>query len=137
MPNKLLGPPPVQWACMGMGSMSRSEMCPYSDIEFAFLIAQETPEALAYFHLLSQLLELQIINLGETKYSVFGEKEPSPTPKGFCLDTGGNTPLGYGVYELIGTPKQLARFQTPEWIDQNIILANASNSVCWCQEIKH
>ena len=48
------------------------------------------------------------------------------------MDTGGNTPLGVpGVYELIGTPKQLARFQTLKWIDQNIILANASNCVCW------
>ena len=127
-----LGPPSVQWACMGMGSMSRNEMCPYSDIEFAFLVAKETPEILNYFRLLSKLLELQIINLGETKFPVFGESEPSPTPNGFCMDTGGNTPLGIpGVHELIGTPKQLARFQTLKWIDQNIILANATNCVCW------
>ncbi|MGC2595384.1 MAG: tetratricopeptide repeat protein [Rhabdochlamydiaceae bacterium] len=126
--QQTLGPPPVRWACMGMGSMSRSEMCPYSDIEFAFLIAQDKPEALTYFDLLSKLLQLQIINLGETEYSVFDKKEPSPTPKGFSLDNGGNTPLG--TDELIGTPKQLARFQTLKWIDENIILANASNSVC-------
>lgn len=30
--QELLGPPPVKWACIGMGSMSRKEMCPYSDI---------------------------------------------------------------------------------------------------------
>ena len=130
--QKALGPPPVQWTCIAMGSLSRDEMGPYSDIEFAFLIKKETSEALAYFRLLSQLLELQIINLGETKVPVFGEGEPSPTPDGFCLNASGNTPLGMpGVYELIGTPKQLARFQTLEWIDQNVILANAANCVCW------
>ena len=36
--QKLLGPAPVDWACIGMGSMARGEMCPYSDIEFAFLL---------------------------------------------------------------------------------------------------
>ena len=25
----ILGPPPTKWACMGMGSMARGEMCPY------------------------------------------------------------------------------------------------------------
>ena len=130
--QRSLGYPPIQWACIAMGSMSRNEMCPYSDIEFAFLIKKETPEVLAYFRLLSQLLELQIINLGETKFPVFGDREPSPTPDGFCMDAGGNTPLGVpGLYELIGTPQQLVRFQTLEWIDQNIILANAANCVCW------
>ena len=105
---------------------------PILTLSLLFYVAKETPEVLAYFRLLSQLLELQIINLGETKFPVFGEREPSPTPDGFCMDTGGNTPLGVpGLYELIGTPQQLARFQTPEWIDQNIILANATNCVCW------
>ena len=121
--QKALGPPPVQWACIGMGSMSRNEMCSYSDIEFGFLIAQETPEALYYFRLLSQLLELQIINLGETKFPLFGEKDP--TPDSFCMSG------VQKVYELIGTPKQLAHFQASEWIDQNMILANASHSICW------
>jgi ankyrin repeat protein/Tfp pilus assembly protein PilF len=130
--QQALGPPPVQWACMGMGSMSRDEMCPYSDIEFAFLIEKETPEALIYFRRLAQLLQLQIINLGETPCPVFGNQEPSPTPNGFCMDTGGNTPLGKpGLYELIGTPKQIARFQTLKWISDEIILANALSCVCW------
>ena len=42
------------------------------------------------------------------------------------------TPIGVpGIYELIGTPKMLARFQTQEWIDKNIILSNAMGYVCF------
>ncbi|MBA3239429.1 MAG: tetratricopeptide repeat protein [Parachlamydiaceae bacterium] len=129
--QKILGPPPVEWACMGMGSMSRDEMCPYSDIEFAFLIHVETNDAMKYFRTLSQILELRIINLGETKFPVFGDKYPSPTPDGFCMDAGGNTPLGVAnFYELIGTPSSLAQFQTIQWMDNSIILPNVLSHVC-------
>lgn len=128
----ILGKPPVSWACVGMGSMSRDEMCPYSDIEFAFIVADETEESMAYFRTLSQILELRIINLGETKFPVFGERYPSPTPDGFCMDTGGNTPLGVtGVYELIGKPSSLAQFQSIQWMDRSIILPNAMSHVCF------
>ncbi len=126
-----LGPPPTKWAAIGMGSMSRAEMCPYSDLEFAFLLEKESPKALEYFRTLSRILELKIINLGETKYPVFGERFDSPTPDGFCMDNGGNTPLGVpGIYELIGTPKKLAEFQSVVWMDRNIILPNAMSNIC-------
>lgn len=128
---ELLGPAPVKWGCMGMGSMSRGEMCPYSDLEFAFLIEKDTSEAKEYFRTLSEIINMKVINLGETKFSVFGEDYPSPTPNGFCMDSAGNTPLGVtGIYELIGTPKQLAQFQSKKWIDRNIILPNALSTVC-------
>ncbi len=125
----LIGQAPVKWACIGAGSISRDEMCPYSDIEFAFLIEEETPEAFEYFRTLARLLQIQVINLGETKCSVFGEGEESPTPNGFCIDTGGNVPLG-GVFELIAAPAHLAQLQTLQWIDDSIILANVMSSVC-------
>jgi ankyrin repeat protein/Tfp pilus assembly protein PilF len=124
-----LGPPPVKWACLGLGSMARGEMCPYSDLEFAFVIEKETTEALEYFRTLSRLIQIQIINLGETKCEIFGPLQPSPTPNGFCMDTGGNIPIS-GVFELIGTPQKLAQTQTSQWIDDNIILANVMNSIC-------
>ena len=82
--QKLLGPPPVTWSCLGLGSMSRGEMCPYSDIEFAFVIEKETPQALDYFRRLARLLQIQVINLGETKCQVFGPLEESPTPTVFA-----------------------------------------------------
>lgn len=127
----ILGEPPVDWACIGMGSMARGEMCPYSDVEFAFLIEQDTSEAMEYFRTLSKILELKIINLGETKFPVFGWGYKSPTPDGFCMDSGGNTPLGKpGLYELIGTPAQLAQFQSEKWIEGDIILPNVLSHVC-------
>ena len=92
--QKALGAPPVKWAAIAMGSMARDEMCPYSDIEFGFLLEQATPEALKYFRTLAKFLQLRIINLGETKFPVFGALINSPTCSGFSLDTGGNTPLG-------------------------------------------
>ncbi len=130
--QKLLPPAPVKWAAMGMGSMSRDEMCPYSDVEFAFLVEENSQKAMDYFRMLSQILELRIINLGETKFPIFGNSYPSPTPDGFCMDAGGNTPLGVtGVYELIGTPKMLAEFQKIQWMDRSIILSNAMSHVCF------
>lgn len=133
---QLLGKPPkVRWACMGMGSMSRGEMCPFSDIEFAFLIDKEGGEALSYFRNLAKILEIQTINLGETKFPVYlgiDTLHPSPTPSGFSMDIGGITPLGVSDwYELIGTPETLARFVSSRWIRDNLILANAMNTVCY------
>lgn len=136
--QKILGPPPVDWACIGMGSMARDEMCPYSDSEFAFLIDQKTDTNLNYFRTLSKLLELKIINLGETALplfgKLFGEKsaQASPTPSGFSMDSGGNTPLGKpGFYELIDTPEGLSQFQSENWIESDIIVTNALSSVCY------
>lgn len=133
----ILGGPPTDWACVGMGSMSREEMCPYSDLEFAFIIKEKTEHNLTYFRILSQLIELKIINLGETRFPIFaplfGEKDlkASPTPGGFSMDSGGNTPLGKpGFYELIDTPEGLAKYQSPEWLKADIIVSNALSSVC-------
>ena len=132
--QNLLGPSPVKWACIGLGSMSRGEMCPYSDLEFAFILEKETQAALTYFRTLSKILELLVINLGETAFPVFSYIDPfhpSPTPSGFSLDSGGNTPLGIpGLYELMGTPEKLAQFEQQPWIDRNIILTNAMSHVC-------
>ena len=132
--QSLLGAPPVKWACIGLGSMSRGEMSPYSDLEFAFLLEKNTEEAFKYFRTLSQILELRIINLGETCFPIFAYVDPfhpSLTPGGFSLDTGGNTPLGVAdFYELIGTPQQLAQFEEIQWMERNIILSNAMSTVC-------
>ncbi|NGX37202.1 MAG: Photosystem I assembly protein Ycf3 [Chlamydiae bacterium] len=124
-----LGTPPTSYAFMGLGSMARGEMCPYSDLEYAILINQENPTTLGYFRLLSKLLELKIINMGETKF----DRISGIISSGFSLDSGGNTPLGVsGLYELIGTPKKLARFQ--ELRDGNLfatfIMSNAMVHGC-------
>ncbi len=133
----LLGPPPVKWACIGMGSMARDEMCPYSDLEFAFLIEKKSDENLRYFRTLTQFLELKIINFGETRFPIFGKlfgessSKASLTPDGFSMDIGGNTPLGKpGFFELIDTPFNLSQFQCTRWMDADIIVTNALSTVC-------
>ncbi len=134
----LLGPAPVDWACVGMGSMARDEMCPYSDLEFAFLISKKIEKNLGYFRTLAELVELKVINLGETVFPLFGtlfdEKSPeaSPTLGGFSMDSGGNTPLGKpGFYELIDTPEGLAQYQSVHWMEADIIATNALSTVCY------
>ncbi len=134
----LLGPPPVKWACIGMGSMARDEMCPYSDLEFAFLIEKKSDENLRYFRTLTQFLELKIINFGETRFPIFGKlfgqssSQASLTPDGFSMDIGGNTPLGKpGFFELIDTPINLSQFQCSRWMDADIIVTNALSTVCY------
>lgn len=128
--ESLFGRAPVSWAAFCMGSMAREEMCPYSDIEFGFLIEESSVESIEYFRTISKFLQLRIINMGETVFPVFGEEGPSPTPDGFCMDTAGNTPLGVeGWYELICTPDQLLQFQSTKWMNENIILTNTLNCV--------
>lgn len=135
---------PDGFAVMGLGSMARLEMCPYSDLEFAFLIEDSSPERLDYFRKLSQLLTLKMVNMGETKCEILrfkrgkGDEEDRPAKSfvssGFSMDIGGLCPSGKnGVYELIGTPTEFARFQTEEWLHHNeseIILVNAMTTVC-------
>ena len=133
----LIGDAPVQWSCVGMGSMARNEMCPYSDLNFAFLIGKKTEKNLGYFRTLAELVELKIINLGETFFPLFGtllneeSPEASPTSAGFSMDSGGNTPLGKpGRYELIDTPEGLAKYQSVPWMEADINVTNALSSVC-------
>ena len=139
-----LGSIPCQYAFVGFGSMSRGEMCPYSDIEFGILIEETKPEYLAYFRKLAKLLELKILNLSETEWKVIRPKKvdgkeipaQSFTPKGFSMDIGGVSPCGVeDVYELIGTPQQLSQFQTEEWVQKNAgvvdVLVNALSQSCF------
>lgn len=130
--EQLLGPPPESWACIGLGSMARNEMSPYSDIEFAFLIEKNTPKALHYFRTLALFLQIRVINLGETPFPIFNYQYPSPTIDGFCLDSGGNTPLGKsGDNELIGTPDNFIEYLKPKQWKEDIILTNVLSSVCF------
>lgn len=113
---QILGKAPCKYTLISLGSMSRNEMSPYSDLEFAILIKKDKPEIRTYFRQLVQLLELKIIALGETSRNSYD----SIIKSGFCFDLGGNTPLAakdnVGI-ELIQTPKQLALYQLPEnWV---------------------
>ncbi len=118
--------PPTSYAIIALGLMSRNEMNPYSKVKFAILIEDNSPVACNYFRTLSKFLELRIINLGETKFDVIPPEEikmgqkSSFTPNGFASDHTGLTPLGKnGIFELIGTPEQLAFFQEEQFLEKH------------------
>ena len=131
--QNLLGKPPTEWACVALGEMANQETSLYPNLKFAFLINQKTPEALAYFRTLFQLIELKIINLGETEYPLFAtifgrnNNETSPTPKGLSIDSIDHSS---GGFELITTPEALAQYVSGQWKRGDPSIASTLSSVC-------
>lgn len=117
--------PPCEYALIGLGSLAREEMTPYSDFEFAILINSEKKEDKKFFRLFTTLLHLRFINLGETILPALNILPLSwvfddITPRGLSFDgsmpNACKTPLGKqlkgkGDYELIHNPKGLSQLQ--------------------------
>ncbi|MGZ6330268.1 MAG: methyltransferase domain-containing protein, partial [Parachlamydiaceae bacterium] len=116
---------PCEYAIMGLGSLAREEMTPYSDLEFAILVASEEEGVKNYFRLFTYLLHLRVINLGETilpalDMSALNWLYDDLTPRGISFDgsmpTACKTPLGkqkgrLGDFELIHTPTKMSELQ--------------------------
>jgi len=147
----ILGPPPtievdmgfykdtqtIPYAFIGLGSMSHSGMSLYSDLEFAILVQEATPEVLDYFAKLTQIIEMQTIFFGETSPM----PDDSRFQRGLAFDDKGNTPLGAGQgrvgqvnLQLMGgenelnikTPKEMAMIIPPKGHGiENLILSHA------------
>ncbi len=82
----VLGPPPARMAVVSLGSASRGEASPYSDVEFGIVLEKPADQAMKdYTRKFSELIRFQVGNLGEN----MGRE----TPAGFHWDSGGNTPL--------------------------------------------
>ncbi|MCE5319465.1 MAG: tetratricopeptide repeat protein, partial [Parachlamydia sp.] len=123
--RSILGNPPCEYAFIGLGSLARGEMSPFSDLEFAVLVAKSGPKELDYFRKLVRWLEIQVIHLGETSIKILDHGHESPVVRGFSFDDGGNTPLGKeGYIELIKTPQELAQYQSERFYQEDLILSN-------------
>ncbi len=125
-----LKPPPCKFAILGIGSMARGEMSPYSDVEYAILVESDTPEIRSYFIILARLIELKVIFLGETPYPILQKGNKSPVPEGFRMDIGGNTPLNE-LIALIAIPTTLAFYQSPSYFESHFITVNALRDSCF------
>ena len=75
---KILGKPPCKYALMGMGSIARNEITPYSDFEHILVLEddetkekEELEKIKEYFRWYSMIFHIVIVNLKETDlYSV-------------------------------------------------------------------
>lgn len=135
-----LGKPPCLYAVIGLGSLAREEMTPYSDLEFAILIEEGAEEMrdrnLVYFRNFTHLFHLKVLALGETilpsmniaSLNDFYSGDPERNwfydegPNGFSFDGAMpwacKFPLGRKKterkeeIELIKTPNDMATLQT-------------------------
>ena len=152
--SEIAGPPPCNYSVLGLGSTSRKESTPYSDLEFAILLGGNKEEhdfleskQRGYFRFLTYFIQTQILKLGETIVPSLGitslndfysgNKEDDwfyddMIPKGFSFDGmmpwACKTPLGRKAWQ--GEPPLEFIMTIDEMLElQNVTPASSSGSL--------
>lgn len=118
------------FAVGAVGSMARLQMCPCSDIEIFFLLADPSEENIKRFQQLGRAVQMRITNWGETsgihlkspRRGDFEGKEATLPQAGLSIDSGLFS-LHFPSDHLYGSPEGLAKIQGEEYED--VVIANA------------
>ena len=96
---------PTPFAIVGMGSLARRDGAPYSDLDFAILVREDTTEIREYFSDLATLMYKAVVQFGES----------SQNTRGFSFCPGGLNPpymkregCPEGSPHLLATPQTMA-----------------------------
>ncbi|CAH1252544.1 TTC28 [Branchiostoma lanceolatum] len=137
---EVMGPPPCKYAMIGLGSQATGLVTPYSDLEFAILVEEETENNVEYFRNLTHYLHLKVINLGETilpsmaikSLNDFSSDDPldnwfydSVTPRGFAFD--GAMPHALSCWALLSHIQPTTIWETIQKMHMNRVI-NSENA---------
>jgi tetratricopeptide (TPR) repeat protein len=94
--EKALGASPCKYSVIGLGSISLKQITPYSDLEFAILVAEDNEQIQEYFAKLGHYINFAVTALGETTipYSSYKVNLDIIVKRAVNLDLGGKVSLG-------------------------------------------
>ena len=141
--EKIMRKPPCKYAVVGLGSLARKEVTPYSDFEHCILLEKGDEEMLNHFRWFSVIFHVAVINLKETiipsvaisSLNNYTKKDgdwfyDAVTERGICFDgmmpAACKFPLGRQktenrpwTTELIKTVEEMAKYLLPKEDERN------------------
>nr|XP_026695418.1 uncharacterized protein LOC113475444 [Ciona intestinalis] len=90
---KIMGAPPCKYAVVGLGSLARSEITPYSDFEHIIVLDNDVAKMedrkmiMKYFRWFTTIFNIILINLGETMINCVAIPSINPKYRDWFTDT--------------------------------------------------